>query len=148
MLQTPQTPGFREMRAEDVPACRALLEAQLKKYHMTPVFSDAEFAHWFLPQTGVVYSYVVADPATGRITDMASFYSLPSTVISHAVHKTIFAAYLFYYANSVTPLKALIKDLLIIAHKVSGPDRFVCKRRPFAWTLGHALADGVLTNER
>ena len=51
------------------------------------------------------------------MTDFVSFYSLPSTVINHPVHKTLYVAYLFYYFNTTTKLEDLIKDVLIIAKK-------------------------------
>jgi glycylpeptide N-tetradecanoyltransferase len=117
--QTPRLPGFRVMQAADVSACRQLLAAQLAGYDMVPVFrTDEEFAHWFLPRDGVVYSYVVEQPGTGRITDLASFYTLPSSVLGHAIHTTIRAAYLFYYAHTSTTLTNLVYDLLCVAQQV------------------------------
>jgi len=72
-----------------------------------------------------VYSYVVEDPATHIITDFVSFYSLPSSIIRHPVHKRLNAAYLYYYAVSKTPLSALINDALILA-KQNDFDVFNC----------------------
>ena len=111
------------MTAADLPACRALLAQRLERFSLAPTFSEAEFGHWFLPRAGVLYAYVVQNPADGKITDMASFYALPSTVIAHPVHKTINAAYLFYCANTSIPLKTLMNDLLIMAAKVGAPRR-------------------------
>jgi hypothetical protein len=39
------------------------------------------------------------DPTTGRITDLVSFYSLPSSIMKHAKHDVLNAAYMFYYAT-------------------------------------------------
>lgn len=39
-----------------------------------------------LPREGVVYSFVVEDPETKKVTDMVSFYSLPSTVVQSETH--------------------------------------------------------------
>ena len=73
---------------------------------------------------------------------MISFYSLPSTIMKHAKHNMLNAAYLFYYASDVifSPggsaddadthairvnaklgerLNALVNDVMVIAHKVS-----------------------------
>ena len=41
------------------------------------------------------------NPETKKITDMFSFYSLPSSVIGNPKHSILNAAYLFYYAVQV-----------------------------------------------
>jgi glycylpeptide N-tetradecanoyltransferase len=53
------------------------------------VYEEAEFAHWLLPREGVIDSFVVEASGGGggsaggdvAVTDMISFYHLPSTVI-------------------------------------------------------------------
>ncbi|KAJ9101499.1 hypothetical protein QFC19_005152 [Naganishia cerealis] len=160
---SPLLPGFREMTAADVPAVGKLLRAYMGRYEMQQVFTtDDEVAHWFLSGTGegeyvkgqgrkgqVVWSYVVEDPATNRITDFMSFYSLPSLIMKHPKHKSLNTAYAFYYATDVIPLpspattaaagentdsaadkerlgrrlNALVKDCLIVA-KHAGFDVF------------------------
>ena len=116
--ENPVTKGFRAMKAADVAAVHPLLTEYLAQFKLAPVFSEAEFAHYFTPQDKVVYSYVVEDPATKKITDFVSFYLLPSSVINHPVHKTLNVAYLYYYAAAKTPLTELVKDALIISKKV------------------------------
>ena len=76
---------------------------------MAPVFSLEEIHHWILPKGDVVYSFVVEDPATKKLTDFVSFYSLPSTVLNHEKHKNLRAAYSFYNVANKTPLKQLMK---------------------------------------
>ncbi|KAJ2360976.1 glycylpeptide N-tetradecanoyltransferase, partial [Coemansia sp. RSA 2611] len=67
-------------------------------------------AHWLMPRSGVVWTYVVDDPERpGRITDFFSFYSLPSAVLKEGgargrasarpTYKSVNAAYLFYYGT-------------------------------------------------
>ncbi len=56
--------------------------------------------------------------STGEVTDMISFYHLPSSIVRHPTHKTLYVAYLFYYGHTTTPLKDLIYDMLVIAKKV------------------------------
>lgn len=51
---------------------------------------------------------------------MISFYHLPSTIVHHPSHRTLYVAYLFYYAHTHTPLKDLLYDMLIVAKKVGG----------------------------
>ncbi|CAO2657417.1 Nn.00g035430.m01.CDS01 [Neocucurbitaria sp. VM-36] len=130
---TTSTPGLREIETKDVDATLDLLKRYLARMDMAQVFSKTEFEHWICPKEKpkeqVVWSYVVEDPETKKITDYFSFYNLESTVIGHKKHSTIKAAYLFYYATEVvfekkgdekelkTRLNALMKDALILAKK-------------------------------
>ena len=50
------TPGLRPLEKRDVPAACALLNAYLSRFHLAAVFSEEEFAHWFLTIPGVIYS--------------------------------------------------------------------------------------------
>ncbi len=54
----------------------------------------------------------------GSITDFVSFYTLPSTVMRHPVHKSLKAAYSFYSAAGKTPWCDLMQDALITAKNV------------------------------
>ncbi|KAF2997351.1 glycylpeptide N-tetradecanoyltransferase [Curvularia kusanoi] len=97
------TPGLRKMESKDVPAALDLLKRYLERMDMAQVFDQTEFEHWICPREEpkeqVVWSYVVEDPDTHKITDYFSFYNLESTVIGNKKHNTIKAAYLFYYAT-------------------------------------------------
>ncbi len=108
-------PGVRPMAAADVPAVTALLARYLARYAYAPVLDEAEVGHLLLPRDDVVYSYVVASPADGTITDFFSFYSLPSTVINHPKHKTLRAAYCFYYVPGALGVQALLREALTAA---------------------------------
>ncbi|OAL56816.1 glycylpeptide N-tetradecanoyltransferas-like protein [Pyrenochaeta sp. DS3sAY3a] len=127
------TPGLRAIEAKDVDAALDLLKRYLARMDMAQVFNKTEFEHWICPKETpkeqVVWSYVVEDPQSHKITDYFSFYNLESTVIGNKKHNTIKAAYLFYYATEVafekkgdekelkTRLNLLIKDALILAKK-------------------------------
>ncbi|KAG0780615.1 hypothetical protein G6F62_010557 [Rhizopus arrhizus] len=126
------TPGLREMRLEDVPEVRELLNKYLSRFDLAPVFeTDEDVKHWILPHEKVVWSYVVEDAQTKKITDVFSFYSLPSSVIGNPKHSTLNAAYMFYYAVDTTHcedkekenkyirkrLNELVNDALILAKK-------------------------------
>ena len=52
------------------------------------------------------------------MTDMISFYTLPSTVMHHPTHKQLKAAYSFYNVSEKTPLVDLMQDALILAKQV------------------------------
>ncbi|ORZ15800.1 acyl-CoA N-acyltransferase [Absidia repens] len=95
-------PGFREMQQKDVPEVLVLVNKYLERFDFAPQFeTNADVEHWILPHKDVVWSYVVEDPTTKKITDMVSFYSLPSSVIGNPKHKTLNAAYLFYYGTDI-----------------------------------------------
>jgi len=121
----PLTPGIRPMEQKDVKQVAALIKAYLVRFGLAPVFSKAEVAHWFLPRTDVIVSYVVEDKATGKITDFLSFYSLPSTIIGNPTYKTLRAAYSYYNVAGKTPLKNLMQDALILASSL-GYDVYNC----------------------
>jgi glycylpeptide N-tetradecanoyltransferase len=57
------------------------------------------------------------------VTDFASFYTLPSSVMHHPTYKSIKAAYAFYSVATSVPLDELMHDVLIIANKVTTIDR-------------------------
>lgn len=118
---------------------------------MAPVFTEEDFRHWFTPQDGIVDSFVVDNgrELTGKNLcyycscarsfenkiflvlpsfvcplDFVSFYTLPSTVMHHPIHKTLKAAYSFYNVSNKTGWIDLMNDALIAARDVS--DTCVC----------------------
>eukprot|EP00112_Aurelia_sp_Birch-Aquarium-sp1_P014249 Seg3063.2 transcript_id=Seg3063.2/GoldUCD/mRNA.D3Y31 product="Glycylpeptide N-tetradecanoyltransferase 2" protein_id=Seg3063.2/GoldUCD/D3Y31 len=99
-----KTKGFRQMRREDVPKAHKLL-------------AEEEFIHWFLPRKDIVDCYVV-EAEDGELTDMISFYTLPSTVMHHPTYNLLKAAYSFYNVSAKTPALDLMNDALIIAKMV------------------------------
>jgi glycylpeptide N-tetradecanoyltransferase len=102
------------MEKKHVEGVYKILNDYLKKFTIRAYYSKDEVAHWFLPRDKVVYSYIVENN-DGEVTDFISFYSLPSSVLNHDVHKTLFAAYSFFnIANSVS-YKELIKNAIILA---------------------------------
>ena len=113
----PAMQGFRQMQRGDVKQVHALLNTYLAKFALAPVFEEEEIAHWLVPRKGVVDAYVVADEK-GKITDLCSFYHLPSTVIGHATHSTMHAAYSFYNVSHLPTedrWNQLMGDALIMA---------------------------------
>ncbi|KAI0724001.1 N-myristoyl transferase [Cerioporus squamosus] len=136
--------GLREMEERDVPQVSDLFARYMRRFDMSPVFTEDEIRHQFLSGTGegprggeswkkprdgqVVWTYVVENPKTHKITDYFSFYSLPSTIIKHPKHNLLNAAYLFYYATETAfeegaeesgrlkrRLEELVGDALIVA---------------------------------
>ena len=78
-------------------------------------FTEEEFAHFLLPRAKIINSYVVEDPTTHAITDMLSFYHLPSTVLKSDKHKMLYAAYSYYSVPGKHTIKDLIEDALVLA---------------------------------
>ncbi|KAL2699047.1 hypothetical protein AAEP93_010435 [Penicillium crustosum] len=129
---TTQTPGLRLMQADDLDAVHELLGRYLQRFDISPTFSIDELRHLLFFGAGqakdssskrVVWSYVVKDQETQKITDFVSFYSIESAVLSHSQNDVIRTAYLYYYATTDnTPnlqqrIQGLINDALILAKK-------------------------------
>ena len=125
--------GFRPMRKADVNGVHDLLSRYLQRFVMAPDFDEEEVQHWFLlddvpAPDQVVWTYVVEDPQTHKITDFTSFFCLESAVIGSAKHQSIRAAYLFYYGTEAAfqdedkvlkeRLNALMLDTLVKAKEV------------------------------
>jgi len=145
--KTTQVPGMRKMKREDCKAACALLMNYLKKFKLHQVYTEEEFAHWFLTRDGVVYSYVVEDPITDEITDMISFYSLPSSIMGHPKYNNLKAAYSFYNVATKTKWTDLMNDALILA-KQQDFDVFnalnVMENDAFLSDLKFGIGDGNL----
>ncbi|XP_058450950.1 glycylpeptide N-tetradecanoyltransferase-like isoform X2 [Malaya genurostris] len=143
----PKTPGFRKIRESDLKGTQRLLERYMAGFNLTPVFDEDEFRHWFSPQEGIIDCFVVEDPASGEITDMVSYYTLPSTVMHHAVHKCVKAAYSFYNVSTKTPWLDLINDALISARNLNF-DVFnaldLMENKKFLEKLKFGIGDGNL----
>lgn len=141
----PEIPGFRKLVIEDVPKAHKLLEEYLSKFDLTPIFSEEEFRHWFIPRPGIIDTYVVQNG--DEITDMASFYTLPSTVMHHPVHRSIKAAYSYYNVANKTKLVDLMRNALIAARN-DGFDVFnalnLMENKAFLEELKFGIGDGNL----
>ncbi|OSD08620.1 N-myristoyl transferase [Trametes coccinea BRFM310] len=137
--------GLREMEERDVPQVSDLFNRYMQRFQMVPVMSEEEVRHQFLSGLGegprgsgswkqkrdgqVVWTYVVENPKTKKITDFISFYSLPSTIMNSDKYNLLNAAYLFYYGTETAfepdaeesgrlkkRLQDLIGDALVIAN--------------------------------
>uniref|UniRef100_A0A1B6DI98 Glycylpeptide N-tetradecanoyltransferase n=1 Tax=Clastoptera arizonana TaxID=38151 RepID=A0A1B6DI98_9HEMI len=140
-----KTPGFKKLTIENLSKAHQLLAQYLTRFDLAPVFTEEEFRHWFLPQPGIVDSFVVEN--NGEITDMVSFYTLPSTVMHHPIHRTLKAAYSFYNVSLQTPWLDLMQDALISA-KNAGFDVFnaldLMENKVFLEQLKFGIGDGNL----
>lgn len=115
--ESPRLDGFQEMTKRHITQVYTMLAEYLSKFDLAPQFTIEEVEHWFLPQEDVINSYVVE--RDGQVLAFTSFYTLPSTVISHPTHDSIKAAYSFYnYATKPITLVELVRDALMMAKKM------------------------------
>lgn len=126
--------GLRVMQQKDVDAVQDLLHRYLKRFDMAPELDAEEIQHWLVHDEKttaeqVIWTYVVEDPKTHKITDCFSFYCLESSVIKNPKHDTVRAAYMFYYATEAAfadeekglkeRLNELMNDALVLAKRVN-----------------------------
>ena len=112
------TPGLRPIVEADCEVCCQKLNEYLTRFTLAPRFTTAEFKHWMLTQPDVVYTYVVEDPETKEITDMVSFYALPSSILGNDKHSLLRAAYCYYLFANKTKLPDLLNDALILSKRL------------------------------
>ncbi|TKS82043.1 Glycylpeptide N-tetradecanoyltransferase 2 [Collichthys lucidus] len=141
-----KTPGLRPMERRDIRQVTELLQKYLRRFQLAPSMGEEEVSHWFLPQDNIIDTYVV-EGAGGVLTDFASFYTLPSTVMHHPLHRSLKAAYSFYNVHTQTPLLDLMNDALILA-KLKGFDVFnaldLMENKVFLDKLKFGIGDGNL----
>jgi glycylpeptide N-tetradecanoyltransferase len=144
--ETPQLPGIREMQPKDVKRVFELVSGHLTQFALHPEFKEDELAHWMLPREGVIFSYV-RENSEGLITDVCSFYSLPSSILGHDKYDILKAAYSYWNVATTVPLHELIYDALIFA-KQNDFDVFnalsVMENESFMKELKFGIGDGFL----
>ncbi|XP_052801642.1 glycylpeptide N-tetradecanoyltransferase 1-like [Mya arenaria] len=137
--------GFRPFTPADLPDAFELMAKYLDNLELSPIFTIDEFKHWFISRKDIIESFVVEN--NGVITDFVSFYSLPSTVMHHPVHKVLKAAYSFYNVSTVTPWFDLMQDALVVARNM-GFDVFnaldLMQNKLFLEKLKFGIGDGNL----
>ncbi|XP_051872066.1 glycylpeptide N-tetradecanoyltransferase 2 isoform X4 [Pristis pectinata] len=143
---TPKTTGLRPMEQKDIKRVQELLFNYLKQFELAPVMNEEEVIHWLMPRENIIDTYVV-EGSDGVLTDFVSFYTLPSTVMHHPIHKNLKAAYSFYNVHTETPLSDLMNDALIIA-KSKGFDVLnaldLMENKTFLEKLKFGIGDGNL----
>jgi len=142
----PQLAGMRPMEERDVQRVYELVSGYLKKFPLHPEFDKDEIAHWILPREGVVYSFVRENP-NGEVTDVCSFYSLPSSILGNEKYNLLKAAYSYWNVATTVPLHELMYDALIFA-KQRDFDVFnalnVMENDQFLKELKFGIGDGFL----
>mmetsp|Transcript_1459 Transcript_1459/g.2397 ORF Transcript_1459/g.2397 Transcript_1459/m.2397 type:complete len:500 (-) Transcript_1459:434-1933(-) len=149
-LKLPPRPLNHHLRAmvpEDVPAVHKLLTEYLSETtQLAQMYTIEDVAHNLLPRDGVVNSYVVQSD-DGTVTDMCSFYHLPSSVIGNTQHSRLLAVYSYYNVARTVTITELMRDLLVLARN-EGADVFNCldlmENSKFFDELKFGYGDGCL----
>merc|ERR1711924_84979 len=143
--EVPQLPGIRELEKKDMGKVFELVSAYLKKFPLHPEFTKAELEHWILPKPGVVFSYV--REVDGKVTDLCSFYSPPSSLLRNEKYDRLEAAYSFWNVATSCTLNELMYDALIFA-RLKDFDVFnalnVMENETFLKDLKFGVGDGYL----
>ena len=104
--------------------------------------------HFILPRDKVIYAYVAGGPPGSALTDLFSFYYLPSQVLQHEVHKILHVAYSFYNVSTTGRLKEGMHELLLRAKSEVDADVFnalnVMENASFLEELKFGVGDGAL----
>ena len=114
---TPKTPGWRVMTSKDIPSALALTNKYSSQFEIGQVFqSEEEFSYYFMCQSPVIenymQAYVVEDPVTGDITDVAGF-KLERGMDGHNLF-----AYITILVAMKSPPRQLLIDLLVCAKQL------------------------------
>ena len=116
---SPTTPGWRAMTSKDIPSALALTNKYTSQFEIRQVFqSEEEFSHYFMCPVieNYIYTYVVENPVTGDITDVAGF-RLEQSMDGH----NLFAVSTILVAVK-SPARQLLTDLLVCAKQAKADD--------------------------
>lgn len=134
------------MVKKDAKQISELLTGYLSKFTLHPEFKQDEVVYWFTPRENIIYTYVVEDEDK-KITDMISFYELPSSVLKSDKYDRMRAAYSYYNVPGKHSLKDLMSDALVLANN-AGFDVFNCldlmDNADFLKELKFGVGDGHL----
>jgi len=143
---SPQLSGMREMQTKDIPRVFELVSGYLSKFALHPEFDAEELGHWMLPRKDVIYAYV-RENEDGLVTDVCSFYSLPSSILNHEKYNLLKAAYSYWSVATTVQLHELMYDALIFARQHDF-DVFnalnVMENESFLKELKFGIGDGFL----
>ena len=109
---SPTTPGWRAMTSKDISSALALTNKYTSQFEIRQVFqSEEEFSYYFMcPMIeNYMQAYVVEDPVTGDITDVAGF-RLEQSMDGYSLF-----AFITILVPTKSPARRLLIDLLVCA---------------------------------
>ena len=74
--------------------------------------------HFFVPRENIIYTFVDG-PVGGRLTDMFSFYYLPSQVLNNDLHSELRVCYTYYNVSTTNRLEQGMSDMLLKAKELN-----------------------------
>ena len=107
---------LRPTEQRDIKQVRQLICDYLSQFSLYQQYTRKECEHWFVRRKDIIESFVIE--RNNKVTDFFSFYCLPSSVLNNAQHKTIKAAYSYYFVNTSVDLKTLYQCALIKAKEL------------------------------
>mmetsp|Transcript_22459 Transcript_22459/g.53002 ORF Transcript_22459/g.53002 Transcript_22459/m.53002 type:complete len:422 (+) Transcript_22459:286-1551(+) len=114
VADVPKLP-LQPMTENHVDGVHELLSNYLSSKFLLHVnFSKEDVAHWLLPRPGVIDTFVMVG-SNSKVTDMVSFYHLPSSILG--MDETLHAAYSYYNVATSVDLLDLMKDALVVANQ-------------------------------
>ena len=122
------------MTSKDIPSALALTNKYISQFEIRQVFqSEEEFSYYFMCPMIENYmrTYVVEDPVTGDITDVAGFKLEPSLV----GHKLLGVSTILVAVKS--PARQLLIDLLVCAKQT---------KADVIYTVQYGLTNDVFEN--
>ena len=131
---SPTTPGWRTMTSKDIPSALALTNKYTSQFEIGQVFqSEEEFSYYFMCPVieNYMHTYVVEDPVTGDITDVAGF----------RLEQSLDGLNLFAASTILVAVKSPARQLLI--------DLLVCAKQTKADvfdTIQYGLTNDVFQN--
>ncbi|POY74347.1 GNAT family acetyltransferase [Rhodotorula taiwanensis] len=151
-------PGLRELEKRDLKQASRLVRAYMARFDMAPLLSNKDIEHALWTGRGkdvngkregqVTWAYVVEDPTTHRITDVFSFYALPSTALKSQPISNVNAAYLYYYATTAAPSCADLGDGSVAVPVTNWKDETPGERKALGDRLKVLMADALVIAAR
>ena len=91
-----------------------MLNDYLASHNFAIQYSEEEIAHFLLPKDKVIYTFVDG-PVGGKLTDLFSFYYLPSQVLKHEQYSELCVCYTYYNVSTTGRLQEGMQDMLLKA---------------------------------
>ena len=137
--RSPRTPGWRPMTSRDISGALALTNKYSSQFKIGQVFqSEEEFSYFFMCPVleNYMQAYVVEDPVTGDVTDVAGF-KLERGMDGHNMF-----AYITILAPMKSPPRQLLIDLLVCARQAKADILYT-----FRFGLDKEVFEDLLTVE-
>ena len=103
IYKTPEEPtieGLRPLVKKDVDSLTKLINTQMHKFVVKFHFTEEEVKHFFMPRENIIYTFVKdkQEVVDGKkktvITDVLSFYALPSHVMKNPKHDMLYVLFI------------------------------------------------------